>query len=262
MFRGFDLRVGNKYSFSTWKNVGVEEHSQKNLRCFEGLEAYTRRQVIDGKRVSDDWFGAVSADVFLSHSHGDQSLAISIAGFLKEHFGLSCFIDSLVWGNSGKLNRQIDDVYCMSENGTTFDYDKRNYSTSHVHMMLASALTEMIDSCECVIFLNTPKSIDATHSESLGLQVTASPWIYHELMATKFIRERRPSRFGLESRLITEVARIRKDAQDDLQIVYEAPVSHLTQLDTEDLFQWTNCDKAGQDALDYLYEKYPRNRKS
>lgn len=53
------------------------------------------------------------------------------------------------------LLREIDEKYCRHSNGTSFDYDKRNYSTSHVHMMLSIALSRMIDKCESVFFLNS-----------------------------------------------------------------------------------------------------------
>ena len=55
-----------------------------------------------------------------------------------------------------------------------YDYNKRNYSTSHVHMMLSTALTMMMDEAECVIFLNTPNALstkDIVHK-------TESPWIF------------------------------------------------------------------------------------
>lgn len=45
------------------------------------------------------------------------------------------------------------------ERWKTYDYNLRNYTTSHVHMMLATALTEMIDNTECIMFYNTPNSV-------------------------------------------------------------------------------------------------------
>lgn len=67
-----------------------------------------------------------------------------------------------------------------------FDYDKRNYSTSHVHMMLSIALTSMIDACETVFLLNTPQSISL--EEDIKKEQTSSPWIYHELSTANVMR--------------------------------------------------------------------------
>lgn len=55
--------------------------------------------------------------------------------------------------------RQIDDKYCRNKTGDTYNYDRRNYSTSHVHMMLSTALTEMMNISECIMFFNTPNSV-------------------------------------------------------------------------------------------------------
>ena len=45
---------------------------------------------------------------------------------------------------SNDLLRRIDENYCRHSNGISFDYNKRNYSTSHVHMMLSIALSKML----------------------------------------------------------------------------------------------------------------------
>lgn len=43
------------------------------------------------------WFPQIKADVFISHSHSDEKLAIIFAGWLYNAFGLTAFIDSCVW---------------------------------------------------------------------------------------------------------------------------------------------------------------------
>ena len=53
-------------------------------------------------------------------------------------------------------------------------------------MMLSTALTMMIDKVECVLFLNTPKSIDTTEV----IDKTKSPWIYLEMAMMKLVRKR------------------------------------------------------------------------
>jgi len=47
----------------------------------------------------------------------------------------------------------------VKKDGKIYDYELRNYTTSHVHMMLSTALTEMIDNTECIMFYNTSLSV-------------------------------------------------------------------------------------------------------
>lgn len=62
----------------------------------------------------------------------------------------------------------------------TYDYDKRNQSTSYTHMLLANALLKTIRNCENFVFLNTRNSIRATDIIT-NTEETNSPWIYFEI---------------------------------------------------------------------------------
>jgi hypothetical protein len=103
-----------------------------------------------------------------------------------------------VWGYCDDLLRQIDDEHCKNNNGNIYDYDCRNYTTSHVHMMLSTALTEMIDNTECIMFYNTPNSVslvdDLKIIKNEKKKVTLSPWVYHELAMTSLVRIHEPNR--------------------------------------------------------------------
>ena len=59
-------------------------------------------------------------------------------------------------------------------------------------MMLSTALTQMIDKTECLLFLNTPFSI----STSEVVNETESPCIYSELAVTKMLRDNAPTTFA------------------------------------------------------------------
>lgn len=151
MFTGFNLQGLDSKYLSSYKGAGEvtfnkqKQHIRKELDCFLLNEGS-----IDGSALQSDWFPDVDADIFLSHSHGDQKLAMGFAAMLKDKFGLTTFIDSCVWGYADDLLKKIDDVYCKNEKGDTYNYQQRNYSTSHVHMMLSSALTKMMDKAECL----------------------------------------------------------------------------------------------------------------
>jgi len=101
-----------------------------------------------------------------------------------------------------------------------YDYNLRNYSTSHVHMMLSMALLKMIDKAEALIFINTSNSISSI-SETIQ-QTTKSPWIYSELVYSNLIRRQKPKRTQVvtESKMIFNEARsldIGYDVQEFLE---------------------------------------------
>lgn len=94
-----------------------------------------------------------------------------------------------MWGFSDDLLRKIDDKYCINNNSDSksYSYEKRNYSTSHVHMMLSIAINKMINKTECLFFLNTPGSVSI---EDTVQKTTFSPWIYSELFTSEVIRKK------------------------------------------------------------------------
>lgn len=139
---------------------------------------------VDLSKVIKDWFPLGQYDIFLSHSHSDEKKAIAISYYLKEHFDLDCFVDSCVWGYAETLLRKLDEKYCK-KNGKTFDYDCRNGTTAHVHLMLNSALMEMMQSCLIFIFLQTEKSLQ---TDRKGVENwTYSSWIYSELSMSRMM---------------------------------------------------------------------------
>jgi len=164
MYRAFNL-VGHPWGPIS-RDLGDVIFNKNKLMVRESLESYLEGQIIDGTKLAEHWFPTIKADVFVSHSHNDEEDAVKCAGWLKSEFGLDPFIDSCVWGYADNLLKMIDDKYCRNPGGETYSYEKRNGSTSHVHMMLSGALNAMLDSTECVIFINTRNSI--TSSESIA----------------------------------------------------------------------------------------------
>ena len=181
MFSKFKLNDIAYSDFEKYESEGKEYYEKTKTDIQNSLKEFIGKDgVVDGSGLQESWFSTKQKfDVFLSHSHTDEKLAISLAGFLKRELNLNTFIDSCLWGYSNDLLREIDEKYCRHSNGTSFDYDKRNYSTSHVHMMLSIALSRMIDKCESVFFLNSENSISI--AEEISKERTASPWIYNEL---------------------------------------------------------------------------------
>jgi hypothetical protein len=184
MYKAYNLTVPEDH-FEDVSHVSTSLIDANRARVRQNIKDFFENETIDATALEQEWFGPSQPHVFLSHSHKDARFAAVFAEVLSKHLGITCFSDSFVWGYSDDLLDQIDREFCKSAQGNTFDYAKRNRSTSHVHMMLAAALAKMIDQAECVIFLNTPNSIVTKEFINGGEAATASPWIYHELLLTK-----------------------------------------------------------------------------
>jgi len=206
--------------------------------------------VIDAEALEKEWFGPTTPHIFLSHSHKDVDLAAGFAEMLWAKFGITCFVDSFVWGYCDELLKQIDTKFCKSESGSTFDYARRNRSTSHVHMMLSAALAKVMDRAECIMFLNTPNSIITEDFIQGEKTFTASPWIYNELLLTRLLNPKLPSRILEES--------VRKSVATEQfpQFQFGMNIDHLINISTAEVNDWLDCGEVGTDALDFLYRVY------
>ena len=251
MFQGFNLKLGVSNGFEQYQTAGLTRFNQEKKLWGQRLEKYTHNGVINASKLQDAWFAQQHAEVFISHSHTDISLAASLAAWLESNFGVRSFIDSTVWGHASDLQKQLDDAYTKKTAGN-YDYDASNRACAHVHMMLCGALSSMLNQTECVIFLNTPSSIVAedTIKDQSG-SLTASPWIYFELITTKFIEKKFP-RPILES-LSMEKSFEKAASGKPLNIVHKAEIEHLIDLNINDLAKWEKCGKKTTGALDYLY---------
>ena len=247
MYRGFNLSV-EEGLFESYAEDGQPDSDAQQARVnslLSSLKDLKGRLI--ASRLTADWFPNIPCHVFISHAHKDSELAVQLAGFLKYHFKLDSFIDSSVWGYSDDLLRIIDDEYCWQKDSGTYNYQQRNRSTSHVYMMLSTALAKMINQCECAIFLNTPASISS--KGYIHGDVTESPWIYSEIAMTSLIQMRDPS----EHRVLRK-SLVRAD--EAMQVKYDVDLGHLTTLSRRELEVWVNRAKGvkGVAALDVLYE--------
>ena len=250
MYRGFNIKDIKFDDGRSLYDIGKAQSVEHNKAIAQELNRFILGNgKIDGTKMQSNWFPTIEADIFLSHSHKDLDLAITLAGWLKDKFGLNTFIDSSVWGYSNDLLKQIDNDHCKTGDNL-YSYDSRNFSTSHVHMMLASALTMMIDQAETLFFLNTPQSLSSDDIK----QKTMSPWIYFELTTSRFIRKPIPDR--RIQKVITEAYAIIKKAE--LNIEYTVDFSDFITLGADELKAWSNgIGIKGIDTLDKLYELHP-----
>ncbi|WP_421870148.1 hypothetical protein [Marinoscillum sp.] len=256
MYRGFNLTLDDYNEINY--NVGRTIFDSHQSKIKKGLEHFIDNDgSIDGQQLSEEWFPKIQANLFISHSHNDEKKALSLSGWLYQKFGLTSFIDSSVWGYSNDLLKIIDNAYCKT--GEYYSYEKRNYSTSHIHMMLSAAITRMIDSCECLFFLNTPSSMKASSTISGR---TNSPWIYSELVTSKLIRKRPLLHYRPD--LIKAVFESREFSEGLGSIMHKAPLDHLTDLNKSDLSNWVKgCGEITHDdqyPLDVLYSIKPQKK--
>jgi len=257
MYLGFNLT--SSMDFSPWYTEGKRSYDEKAKEIKKDLQHYLYEgtKTLNGNLIEDDWFPKFNADVFLSHSHADEKKVIGFSGWLKDNFGLTVFIDSCVWGYTNDLLKIIDDKYCQNSEETMYDYNKRNYSTSHVHMMLSMALTKMMDKTELVIFMETLNSIQPV-SQTIT-ETTKSPWIYSELVMTNLIRKKVPNRKiekSFEKRAFNEAEKL--DVAYDVNIY----LNKLITLKDANLNIWRqefNQDYLKAHPLDYLYSQFKRS---
>lgn len=213
--------------------------------------------ILDGTKISDKYFPSVNADIFISHSHKDIEKAKEFAKVIYYKTGLKSFIDSEVWGYADDLLRKLDDSYCPNSDNT-YSYEKRNISTSYVHMMLNTALLNMIDRCECLFFLNTPNSFNA---EQEIKNTTFSPWIYSELSMANAIEKKVPSRYDEVKKSLLEQAVVQfsqEDSLPELKIAMKPKTNNLISCSYQQLITWiSKCSVSeSKENLDTLYKLF------
>lgn len=147
--------------------------------------------------------------VFLSHSTQDKEIVYKFASYLNSE-GISTFVDSMVWDNYRDLLDRL---------GANLNERERLNLVAHLHIILASSLTYMIDKCKCFIFLASENSI------SNG-SYTFSPWIYHELLTASIIQTK-------DMVLKESVAR------ESYKVQYSLPfIGNLKTIEIPDIVQW------------------------
>lgn len=164
----------------------IEEFEKRSTHLTADIEKYLidDDKNLSAKAIEDHLFPKMHADVFISHAHADQANAINLA-ITFQRLGLTAFVDSCVWGHADDLLLKIDKKFSVNKKKeNSYMYELRNRTTSNVHMILNSALHEMIDRSELLIFLDTNDSVKVKDLMEDD-QYLSSPWIFSELMFAK-----------------------------------------------------------------------------
>ena len=187
--------------------------------------------VIDGDAVKDMIFPTdgtefTKFDIFISHSHNDRHAAEALAKYLRS-IGREPFLDNYVWSSADDLLKEIDERWCKTDDGKYYDYNKRNFSTSHVHTMLSMAILEMIARCESFIFIDSYESLDYSEFKETGVS-TLSPWLYQELQYVRMLST-------VQQPIIEQ--REFSDIRDSLKIKYGAELTDFTELTATNIYR-------------------------
>lgn len=148
--------------------------------------------IIDGEKLKKEYFPTKNKkefNVFISHSHSDIKEIEKFATTLEETYGVRCFVDSMIWKDVADLQRDIDNRYSRGDDGK-LDYKAIQRSTAHIHSLLSMALFEMIDQCECCIFVQSGNSMVLDFNDT----ITLSPWIYEEIYYMNHAKDDMPNR--------------------------------------------------------------------
>lgn len=269
MFRAFDLQLDKDMIDGDWFSKCIKAGKNKTFSDKSVIKNLLREVIdcgtIDGTALTEQYFPTFHRDVFLSYSHNDSDMAYMVAGMLSACFGLTVFIDSLFWGSADELLKEIDNEYCYQNDSKTYSYEKRNFSTSHVHAMITSSILKAMDQSEVIIFLNTSNSVPdiAQAIGDGGYDYTLSPWIYEEILFTTMLKEIDWETYRREWRIDESVDIFAKS----LNIAYKLPKENLIPLTIDDIEEW--IDKYNSRKVDWEfdldvigkqhYERHPLN---
>lgn len=247
-----DFFYNNRLNKYLSKGTELYDDHKKNVRaCLS--EFISSDGIVNGSELRENWFSTETTDVFISHSHKDISKVKAFAGWLYDTFGLTSFIDSCAWGYCDDLLHKIDMKYCYQKEKRTYNYNLRNYTTSHVHMMLSTALVETMNRSECVLFFNTPNSIIMSKELSLitrrEYEMTMSPWIFYELTMISKIKRVKPNRKSY----ILSHSEYEKRNNVNIQYDVSEIIENIQTINDKQLIEWSSTFNSYNHPLDDLY---------
>ncbi|WP_455146633.1 hypothetical protein [Clostridium sp.] len=239
MVTGYNLYLDrDEKGFQNYIDIGKKHLKEQKAKTKDCLREYIKNGIADGTQIEKDWFPQIEADIFLSHSHEDEELALGLAGWLNKTFGLKCFIDSCVWGYADDLLEQINcefsDKQKNTAGGYTYNHVECITASKHVNTLLTIALHKMIDKAEVTLLLNTQNSI--SKYEDVYKEATYSPWIYSEIICTQIVRKKKISDYRSGAQL--EYFEKSNSGKDGFNAAYGISLDHLKKIERTHLFEW------------------------
>ena len=104
MYAAFNLCINDYLKYEQYRQKGEAIYANHKRVVEAKLKDYlVNKEWLNGDRIMEDWFPSVEADIFISHSHKNQDLALKLAGWLKTSFDLDCFVDCYIWNSADSL---------------------------------------------------------------------------------------------------------------------------------------------------------------
>ncbi|MGJ7976744.1 hypothetical protein [Providencia hangzhouensis] len=244
------LLQDTKYNNRLDSNLSFLPNGKKDIENFFIETKYSGSELVDEIKYDDfinGFFPEVNTHVFISHSHSDKNKAISLANFFYKKFGIRSFIDSEVWGYLDDALLELNKKYNpVDGKKNTYCYEDCMKLSSNLNLILSSALTKMIDSSDCMIFINTDKSCNV-ENDSFS---TKSPWIFTEILMSSLLEHKghkdRPLVVTNESYSGVEEAGFNKQAvlkaKTKLVIDYPLGMDHIVKVDDSVLNDINNLE--------------------
>ncbi len=265
MHIGYKLTTNFKHNLvlnNLFNNISKTQISEYKNRTKKPLMSWVADFIAKHKdlnftpieEITNRYMEQLNFDIFISHSHDDEELAIKLAIMIESTTTLKVFIDSLYWGNSRDILKELDAHYALNHKTNNYDYDIRNMTTAHTYLMLASSLTSIIDKTEIFLFLESDAS---THLEK-GKTRTYSPWIMHEIQISKIIKKKPSSNAGSRILKFKNESIVIGDSKPNLS--YLLNTNHLNRINHNDLALWLDPDfKTIAKSITEYIGKYEKN---
>ena len=248
----------NAFDWSTVRQRDIDSYFDSEKDASKKIldVALLKNNIWDGDGVREMNFPRQigTRHIFISHSHDDIEDVKKLAYVIEQEFGVSCFIDSMVWENMTNVIKAFDNVYSLSTDGKSYSYKKCNYSSAHVHTMLATALLEMINDCECFLFIGSKNSTLKLNYFKDHSDATLSPWIYEENTFVKYIKPIIPEWLLPRRRLNMFSGGIGRVEERRLNIAYKLDMSTFHTISADLLLDLEEEELSENDFLYRLYE--------
>jgi hypothetical protein len=241
MYKKYLIDIG-KRQYEELVKMTVADNQIKNVErdmLIEFYNKFTEISSINGIDQMNELFPIDDYDIFISHSHKNIEEARALKNFLEMNLNLKVFIDCDFWQSADDFLKELDNLYCIKDNGF-YSYEKRNITTSHIHVMLSISIIKAIQSSEIVFFVGSSDFSSEINGDSLsGIK---SPWIFLEAYLSTIMIEI-PKR--LSQRFVDESFQHKQSKGIDIR--YNLDIKDLKKINITKLEKWHKM---------YLVEKY------
>lgn len=196
------------------KRIPPIAKKDKRMRESDIKELINSGHDLDAKVILDIVSPTGDFDVFISHYHENEEIALKIAATLQAQ-GFKPFVDSQYWLHFDDVAKDLNELHLHKDkdNGSdVYDHSKTKMIQKHCDVLLLSALSQVMSKCKYLIFISPPeKMVGIEHYSKYETKnpKTYSPWIYWELIfAELLIKDKENFTEGLKHSTFDSVPKI------------------------------------------------------